>query len=335
MAISQVIMGITAVAAFLGIHTSLSGEDKYWYDIYHYYHEFNPQDTDKIDAILSNPQYGKMGRTIVKSPGNHIPGEGVHYYHAVDGLCLFHRVGLVKLKNKDTKKFYYLAWRSPTNWGERAFQSLENRLRAGEQNTIQVITIDTSEMDPIPLLLTKDCQPHRPHQKLVVEEILRRFSQPNHYNVKILISGLMGSGKTYIGMLVKRSLQNILPQSDIMLFDDFDPSAIGVNINKLALKYASRQTPVIIVMNEVNKIYEEVVAEKQNYDPRTQHTRNKQSFNNMMDTISSIPYVITICTSELSHEDLYETEEYRSFMRPGRIDFFVKMTNETSTIHNN
>ena len=55
-----------------------------------------------------------------------------------------------------------------------------------------------------------------------------------------------------------------------------------------------------------------------------------------MDAIGSTPYVITIFTTELSPRTLYQSEQYRSFMRPGRVDFFLKMEEELTTkIENN
>ena len=51
----------------------------------------------------------------------------------------------------------------------------------------------------------------------------------------------------------------------------------------------------------------------------------------MLDNISDAQYVTAIYTTELSPERLYAHEEWRSFFRPGRVDFFIKMTEETST----
>ena len=131
-------------------------------------------------------------------------------------------------------------------------------------------------------------------------------------------------------MVLKKKLDAEIPNACVCLYDDFDPSAVGVNVNTMILKYASVTSPVVIVINEVDTFFDQVYVESPMYDTREQHTRGKQSFNNMMDAIASAKHVILICTTELSVEQLRKKKEWRSFMRPGRIDFFVSMTDANS-----
>ena len=158
----------------------------------------------------------------------------------------------------------------------------------------------------------------------------------NHYNeyknTKVIIYGERGTGKTYISKLVKNLIDTNL-HLDSLLYDDFDPSSIGVNIKKIALKNANENTPVIIVINEIDRIFYDIIYEKkQSYNSQGYHTKNKASFNNMMDSIADTNNVILICTTEKSRLSLENNSEYLSFFRKGRIDFFINMTFNESII---
>jgi hypothetical protein len=62
--------------------------------------------------------------------------------------------------------------------------------------------------------------------------------------------------------------------------------------------------------------------------------RDKKTFNALMDGIGDTKYCNFIGTTELSPETLDSHEDWRSFMREGRVDIFIKLTrNSCEIIH--
>lgn len=333
-----------AVATGAGILTSQISsvtETDYWYDIYNYYYVFPEEYTDLIDSMLSDPQYGKLGVTKVMSASRRIPHLGVHYYYRYrkNERWWFSRnfIGLIKIEEDvgDQKVCYYMCFVSPTYWGNKTFEVFGERIFKPNANTVRVVSIDLSQYAPRTMYLTKICRDPKPNQQQIIDFIMARWTPKNDYNVKTVICGTSGLGKTYTGMLVKKHIDNAVPNVSVRLYDDFDPSAVGVNIKNLALKYASITTPVILVINEIDILYDKVFNEEPTHDPREQHTKDKTTFNNMLDALASMQYVITIFTTEKSPEELYANQQFRSFMRPGRVDFFVKMGKNRSTFVDN
>ena len=70
------------------------------------------------------------------------------------------------------------------------------------------------------------------------------------------------------------------------LYDNFDQTQIGANIVTLALQYATRHTPIVLIINEIDDIYNAVYENSQSMDPRGSHTSNKLSF-----TVLSLTFV--------------------------------------------
>lgn len=105
-----------------------------------------------------------------------------------------------------------------------------------------------------------------------------------------------------------------------------------MDIHAHVLDYATEHTPVIAVIDEMDIFYEEVYAEKQAFDPRTQYTRNKKTFTELLDAFGSKQHVITIFTTEKSPEELYANENYRSFLRPGRVDCFLYYSDKSPEV---
>ena len=83
-----------------------------------------------------------------------------------------------------------------------------------------------------------------------------------------------------------------------------------------------------------------VMNQHQNFDPRTLHTRDKSSWNNMMDSIHNTKNVILIATTQKSPKELYQQigVENHCMIREGRIDKFILMNHEkisSNLIENN
>lgn len=194
-----------------------------------------------------------------------------------------------------------------------------------DNNNITVLSIDTSG-DRAKLIPTKKIlYPPMRNQDLVKNIIIDRWNSANHFNIKVIIHGKRGIGKSYLGCILKRYIETTRPLSCVRLYDDFNPTSIGVNIRTLALSTATKETPVIIIINEIDTVFNKVLDPQEPFDPRLQHTRNKNEFHNMLDNIGLTPFVIAIYTTELSFEQIVKNNNYGSFIRPGRIDLFVEM----------
>ena len=317
--------------AVLGVQINNLAKTDYWYDFYHCYYSFGEEYTEIIDGLLANPTYGKMGSSKI-THGRRVPDEGKHWFFRFPNQTRtftqrFHAVGFYKKKETRGNNviYHYDAWIPPYERGALSLEKFERDLKTPNTNSVRVISIDMSQIEPRLMWLAKICRASRTDQTFIINRILGRWNQANDYNVKIMIYGERGTGKSYIGMLLKKAMDRVNPNAYVRLYDDFDPSSIGVNIRGLALRYASSATPIVIVINEADVVYEKVYDNAVVHDPREQHTRNKQSFNNMLDAIAATPYVVTIFTTERNPRQLYENEGYRSFMRRGRIDLFAKM----------
>lgn len=331
-------LGLTVAATVLGTQISAeSEENKRWWDFYHKYYEFGVEYTDQIDRVLMMEGRGVIGPKRLIAPGRYKPGIGQHIFKAVDDSDSFgvSVVNLEKKINRQTREEFYIGWISPFEWGATSITQFERMILQSNPNSVQVYSIDISGTEPRLLMMNKICQAPRDHQTTILNKIKLDYISGDRFNVKTIISGPRGSGKTYIGKLLKKKLEQEIPGTSVRLYDDFDPTAVGVNINRLALSYASEFTPVIIVINEIDQIYSQVLMEDQDFDPRLKHSRNKGTFNNMLDSIADTSHVIVIFTMESSFDDIIKNEEYRSFVRPGRIDLRATMTDSTSSIEVN
>lgn len=300
-------------------------------------YSFGEEYTKLIDNMLMKDGRGKVD-SVINELGETVPNFGVHYFY------LFKKTE----QNIFQKYFYRMRFCKKREFmGDRivttyhcyvgffnndTYISAMLHINSIDSDLIQTISIDTASHVPKLVYCKKICQPAHARQITAIDHICALYNDEKKHNAKTIIYGARGSGKTYVGRLLKRRFET--KGLNAYLFDDFNPSSAGVNLQWLVLNQASQKTPVIIVIDEINTAYEEVTKEKetQNFDSRLQYTRNKQSFNNMLDLISDTKYVIAIYTTELSVDQLNETDEYKSFFRRGRVDFFLNMTETTCTL---
>ena len=147
------------------------------------------------------------------------------------------------------------------------------------------------------------------------------------YCKQIILCGVRGSGKSYIGRLLKKRMEKISNNIMVRLYDNFNPSSPGSSIELLVLQHAKLITPVILIIDEIDVCFKK--ASKGTHANRhivTVHTRDKASLNQMLDSISDTEHLIAIYTTEKSPEDLYAQPKWRSFIREGRVSYFLKYT---------
>jgi len=308
-------------------------------NFYYYYlpEEYMPT----IDGLLMDSRYGDVSNRILLSNGRTVPGIGKHtYYLNGKKTNIFKRRSLWLEKvsltesNKDIVryriKYFFMKTISLISVFIKIIEELQrfNTVFSGIR-VVNVISIDTSSDTPKLIQLSKIFHTPKPNQISARSYIMEKWNQQNSFNLKIMLSGLRGLGKTYLGIILKRFIDENY-NKNVRLFDDFNPCSVGVNIKTFALATACEQAPVIIVINEIDTIFEKVANPVETHDARLQHARNRSEFHNMMDTIALVPFVICIYTTEKSPTELYRKPEYKSLMRKGRIDGFIQMNHDTS-----
>jgi len=201
------------------------------------------------------------------------------------------------------------------------------------ENTIQVYRIDTYRSPPSVKLLTQISYPARPAHDQAVDLILGMYTAANKFNVKCFIHGPRSVDKNHIGTILKTTLEKRYPGHVAQLFDNFDPTVVGVNVQKMVLERAGPDTPVILMINDIDVAYRDALAPANRFDPRLLHTMNVQSFYAMLDAIGYYRNVITIYISDKGSDELIqENMLFRWFMRAGRVDMFLHMVDDNGTI---
>lgn len=311
-----------------------SGEHSaYWYDFYHDYYSFSKESTDSIDRLLvrhyksqnkfQNKYQSKIGTMKIITPEHFVPDSGNHYFYN-DMNVFFGYIGLNKKREIiGTSEIYtYVAWIHPFN--KRLINDFNTLIVNNNDKNINVFVTDTSVLEPQILYVKKIYKEPNDLQMEVIQKILEHWTDSSNYNTKVFLHGRSGIGKTYTAYGLKKTIETKF-LNNVMLYDDFNPAIIGISIFKI-LSNARQDQPVIIVMNEIDIAYKKVFSGEQSFDPRGSYTKDKTSFNNMLDYISSVRYVIVIFTSEKSPSELMnDSHNYHSFMRKGRIDIFVEM----------
>jgi hypothetical protein len=344
--VNPALIGVASAAsiAILGVAINDVSSTKYWYDHYNTYFTYDSQYTLVIDEILMkyDRKFSVVGPKNVVSGTQKVPGAGFHYYYYYNinlrsfptwgstGNKMYY-IGMEKVI-PDKGPEYYIVWVPYTNQGESALKKFETAILTPADDEIRVISIDLSTDTPRLGWLTKICQTPLDRQKTAMDFILSRYTAQNNFNTKVFIHGQRGVGKSYTTMLLKKELDKKYPNTNTRLYDDFDPSATGVDVQTLSLRYASKISPVIIVIDEIDTNYEYVFKDKNDYDPRTNHARSRKAFHKMLDNIGNFRHVIAVYTTEFSPDELIEQNPlYASFLRPGRLDMVLNMTKDNCT----
>lgn len=309
--------------------------------IFHFMY-YSEEYTEIIDALLMDTnKKNKIGHKIATNNGTIVPGYGKHEIkldvkikNKIEKRTLDIEKIFVKSPVTDKNMTIYRAkyfWKSSVIIALTLLENIKQIYKTGKN--ISTISIDTSSETPKLLPVRKIYHSPKPNQTKALKHIMTKWNHLHYYNIKVVICGERGVGKTQMGTIIKRHLDTTYADCFSRLYDDFNPKSVGVNIKSSALQSATANSPVIIVINEIETIFDYVIDDtKQNFDPRLQHAKDRNTFNNMLDDIGSMLYVITIFTTEKSPEQLKANPEYKSFIRKGRVDFFIKMTETDSEL---
>jgi energy-coupling factor transporter ATP-binding protein EcfA2 len=327
-------LAIALIATIHQLNTLEPSNNDYWYDTNNHYNEYTSSHTDNIDRYIM--AHCTVRKKITLEHGRQVPGYDtytINYNNIADGSH-YGSVGIIKISKKINNQ-------EITNY--RTFSSDKLLLKKfnddiakfqTSQGEVNVMSIDTSGDSPSIVIIPKLCGTPKPNQEQAIDKILEHWTEENHFNTKVVLFGQRGVGKTYIPKLLKKLIQEKDQSINPLLFDDFNPSSIAVNINTMALQKADKTTPVIIVIDEIDTVFDKVISGQETHDHRLQHSRNKQDFHQMLDGIGNKKNVIAIYTMERNPVELYKDNNYASFLRKGRVDFFVEVQqNESIVFH--
>ena len=312
MAAVEVIM--TSLITALGISQMQSGID-FWRTCY----EFPPEFTEIIDKFLKNSANSKITSKIINSKGYHVPREGYHYYYLDNKTWLYY---IPFYKRRHESDFNYLCYVAPKQ--RDTFLRALSEIFYVPNNVVRTISIDTSGPFAFALIMEKKCFSPRFNQTKAIEIIHKNWSINDGKQISVCITGERGIGKTSIGKLLKKYIDTDMGLIS-KLYDDFNPTLNNCTINRLILRRSSEYTPVIIVMDEIDLLFDIALTENTRVEDKS-HCKNKQTFLTMLDNISNNCNTIAIYTTEKSFDQLCEKEEYASFIRKGRIDMIINMT---------
>jgi len=334
-------------AASLGGIVAGSFQDKrYFYDFWNTWYSFPRQYTEIIDNMLITNSRVKVNHyELIGNSKTPLPNTLIYYYwkpiNEITGWeklwCWWYYISFEKVEKKvgDDTYHHYMAYVGP-NMGD-IFKHAQEQIRLTEPTIVRTISIDTAQPLPKPIFNKRYLHLHQfLGQARAIDHILGNYHEASHYNVKAIIHGPQGSGKSYTGYFLKKYMEQNDPNIIVQLVDNFNPSAVGVNIETFVLAHSKKECPIIIIVNEIDIIFREVAIERPEYDSRLCHTKNKQTFNEMLDSIASVPNVIFIGTTTSSIDELRGLhDDMNNHLRVGRFDMFLNMTRDTCTKINN
>jgi len=264
---------------------------------------------------------------LTNARGLSVPAIGTHYYRGH-----FYNNGVKKaykatfIKKRETVgdreiETYNVKVNSYWYDSTRVFQTLKNSICAVENNTVEILHISTAsyKMD-IRSLQMKYYTPKQ-HQRTVADDIVQRFEQNG--NVRILLYGPPGAGKTTTAHVVKKTL-DLKMNKKTQLYHNFDPSTA---VDIATILESAKHTPIIIVIDEIEQHFKTVLSDEKGnrFNPKSTYVDSKQAFNNMLDLIRGTYNVILFATTNTHVTSL--KRDYEVFMR--RFDDFVYMDKQT------
>lgn len=322
------------------------------------YTEIHEDNTTAIDSLIMEPGRGIPGPVIIASGTKSTPAPGHHYYTLLPdgGDCgrpqRYCYVGLIKVKggqggggeeqgegrSRSTEAHYIIWeprfswWMLPLRWpkGKSPIDRFKLILKNRERGALVTYRIDSTSYHAMLYSLSVDHPLEmKLHQKTALDFILRLYR--DRMRGTFLFSGPRGSGKTTSALQLKRQIEDEYPNTSVTLVSNFNPSQTGVDINKLILRDITQEFPCVIVVNEIETHFETAATDPAkktgaSADKRFTHTADRTTFHDMLDTVAGTRRLILILATEKSFEELWEKQEYRSFLRQGRVHGIVQMT---------
>ena len=157
-------------------------------------------------------------------------------------------------------------------------------------------------------------------QKEIVDDIISIYNEQQRATV--FIHGITGAGKSTIGYLVSKYTSGVYCHS-------FNPTDPGDSLTSLMMDIGTKDTPIVIVMEETDVIIDAVHNEcivKHVEMPTLIH--NKTSWSTFLDDMVFYKGVILILTSNTSKDEIDKMD--KSYLRDGRIHRSYNMSTPIS-----
>jgi len=155
----------------------------------------------------------------------------------------------------------------------------------------------------------------RGQQNEIVSKIKDIFNTKGR--ATIFLHGASGTGKSTVGFLLAKELEASFCHT-------FNPTSPNHNLNRLAQIADLSETPLIVVIEEVDTMIHEIHANRIPLHREMQITiYNKSTYNTFMDDMFFFKNMILIMTSNTSYEAISEMDP--SYLRKGRVDACYSM----------
>lgn len=196
------------------------------------------------------------------------------------------------------------------------------------EDNIKIHTYDATfpwriAINPVPF--PKKIIIESPQQVKIVKDVCKDVG----LGAGVLISGFPGSGKTFVSSLIALELskQGVKPK----ILDGFNPTKKGNSLEfALSKVKPSKKTPVIIIMNEFDKLIQKVHDERV---PDSEHFNisvvDKSDLADFLDALGKLQNVVFIATTN-EPLDWFRRKDNAYIIRDGRFSHVVEL-NELTT----
>lgn len=160
----------------------------------------------------------------------------------------------------------------------------------------------------------------------VVREYQRRLLHCDKKRLSVLVTGEPGTGKTNLGLFLAHRLKG-------RVVFGYDLTAPGISLGEMWKLCPSRDSPVILVLDEIDTALKFADENKETKDAYRCLAQNKTALNTLFDRFERTRYLIVVGTSNVPFQDLWS--KYRSGIRKGRFDLCYTLHRTRCQLENN
>jgi len=154
------------------------------------------------------------------SAGRARPGIGYHYYYFYPKIKRYrlspHYITFEKKERKSqggvssgTPYYKLYIGISQDETFQLAMQNMFNSRQSNGMRVLLTLSVDTSSTSPSLLWTRQHCEEPRAHQTIAIQAIQKLYQESKLHNVKVLVHGERGTGKSYLGLCVVIELLRI------------------------------------------------------------------------------------------------------------------------------